>query len=390
MDRSIDKFLIILNNLMSEFRSEAFRLTLTNVNGSNNQELDELELRSREVTNFIKYLTVLKDYGENHGEIFADYNILSWYLDNSNLSARDKYNIILFFMKKNTKSGILEQTPILVDLKDLENRGVNKDIAEFIRELVLNNKLQEFMSKKISEMELSELHIYHIIERFKIDLEPYKLVISKIKDHYLDKIDSYDEIDMCVVESVLDEVGVSEDSARAFMSIVKKDYDKRIQRESKEISKPVERLVVESNLISDKEYKLIKKEIKSVYDAYNRRLLVSVNYEEMIRIARLMKKIDYPDYDIENFIREVMKTLNSEIMDSSEVWEYLFKYMDKYAYYMDEDKMNDVLEYLGEMMICDDEDYRFWKNEIIKIINFERIKFNNKYDYEMSLVKGVK
>ena len=52
--------------------------------------------------------------------------------------------------------------------------------------------------------------------------------------------------------------------------------------------------------------------------------------------------------------------------------------------------MNDVLEYLGEMMVCDDEDYRFWKNEIIKIINFERIKFNNKYDYEMSLVKGVK
>ena len=71
--------------------------------------------------------------------------------------------------------------------------------------------------------------------------------------------------------------------------------------------------------------------------------------------------------------------------------EDLFQHYDKYCYYIDEEIMREVESYLAEMMIADDETYRFWKNEIIRLINPHRIGFNYKYDYELSLVyKGSK
>ena len=41
-------------------------------------------------------------------------------------------------------------------------------------------------------------------------------------------------------------------------------------------------------------------------------------------------------------------------------------------------------------MSCDEETYIFWRNEVGRILRYEANKFNNKYDYELSLVRKSK
>lgn len=387
MDKSVQKFLAYLDILEREVKDEALRLTVTRSN--NLERLYQLDLMDREITNFRRYFTKKLNYKDKHGEIFADYKILSNYLDNSNLSAKDKYNIILFFIKKNVKSGILDDAPLLVDLKDLEGKGIDKATREFIKNLILTERLQEFMGSKFEELNEFEQRAFLIVEKHKVDLEPYQSVIGSMNDHYLTKLETYDESDMEEMFDTLRKMDVSEDCIVAFMSIVKRDLDKRKIKEIKTSFVPeIKRVEVVSNLITDKEYKLIRKEINKVYDVYNRELLQEVDYDEMIRIARLMKRIDYSKRDIESFIRICLGRRDEYACSA---WEELFLHYDKYSYYIDEEIMREVESYLAEMMIADDEDYRFWKNEIIRLINPRRIEFNHKYDYELSLVyKGSK
>lgn len=386
MDKAIRKFLAYLDKIAEEIKKEAFSVMLSN-DFNKDVRLKEIDLRDREVTNFKKYFTSLKDYEENHGEIFADYKILCSYLDSSYLNSRDKYYIILYFIEKNIHSGILVSDTLLVDLKDLENKSVNERVAKFIRNLIVNNGLQEFMTRNVSELTEGELEIYNTIKMFAIDLTPYKDTTLLFKNHLVDKKNSLTEYDIDVVESTLIDVGVSEDCLSAFLNVLRKDMSKQVCVETPIVIQRQE-VKRDPNLLTDKEYKAIKKEVRSVYDHYNRKLLREVtSYKEMLEIAKKMARVDYEEYDIENFFREVMKQLNIDYLNI--IGEFVSNF-DKYSYYLEEDTINEILEYMGEMFICDDETYKFWKSEVSRILRNEEHKFKNKYDYELALVRKSK
>ena len=385
MDKAIKKFLAYLDKLEEGINKDFISLHFSK-RMDKEVKLKELDLKSREVKNFRKYLTELKDYQENHGEIFADYEILCQYLDSSFLNNREKYEIIMFFIKKNIHSGILISDTLLVDLKDLEDKGVDERHASFIRNLILNNELNSFMVRDVQDLTEGELEIYNIIKMFAVDLSPYKNSTLLFKNHLVDKMDSYDEYDIDVVETTLIDVGVSEDCLKAFIYILNRDLDKR-SVEDKVITPVVYQVKRDPNVLTDKEYKAIRKEIKATYDAYNRKLLRDVTNEEMIDIARKMVRIEMDERDIINFFKEVMDA-NFQY-DLGAIGHFVSNY-DKYAYYLEEDTLKDVLEYMSEMMICDEETYIFWRNEVGRILRYEANKFNNEYDYELSLVRKSK
>lgn len=383
MDKAIRKFLAYLEKLAEEIKKEAFSVMLSN-DFNKDARLKEIDLKDREVSNFKKYFTKLRDYEENHGEIFADYKILCSYLDSSFLSNKDKYYIILYFIEKNVHSGILVSDTLLVDLKDLENKGVNERVAKFIRNLIIDKKLQEFMTRSVSELTEGELEIYNTIKMFAIDLTPYKDTTLLFKNHLVDKRDNLTEYDLDVIESTLIDVGVSEDCLSAFLNVLRKDMSKQVKEETPVVIQRQE-VKRDPNILTDKEYKAIKKEVRSIYDHYNRKLLREVtSYKEMLEIAKKMARVGYEEYDIENFFREVMKTIDIDYLNI--IGDFVSNF-DKYSYYLEEDTINEILEYMGEMFICDDETYEFWKSEVSRILRYEGHKFKNKYDYELSLVK---
>ena len=83
MDKAIRKFLLYLDKVEEEIRNESIKVVF---NKDLEYKIKELDLKDREVTNFKRYLTEKLNYTENHGEIFADFEILCSYLDSSFLN----------------------------------------------------------------------------------------------------------------------------------------------------------------------------------------------------------------------------------------------------------------------------------------------------------------
>ena len=380
MDKAIRKFLLYLDKVAEEIRNESIKVVF---NKDLEYKIKELDLKDREVTNFKRYLTEKLNYSENHGEIFADFEILCSYLDSSFLNHKEKFEIIYYFINKNIHSGILISDTLLVDLKNIETSGVRPEVVKFVRSLILDGKLNDFMTRSLNELTEGEMEVYNTIRMFGIDLAPYKNSTTIFKEHLVDNFDNLEEFDLDLIESTLIEVGVSQDCLQSFMYVLNREMSKKKVVEYK-VSNVTYEVKRDPNVLTDKEFKAIKKEVKSVYDAYNRKLLKDVLYDEMLDIARKMVRIDTPEYDIINFFKEVMDRL--QISEVSLVADFAQNF-DKYAFYLDEDVLDEVLEYLGETMICDDESYTFWRNEASRILRYESHKFKNKYDYELSLVK---
>lgn len=378
MDKSIAKFLDFLDVVQNQLLHSS--ISLLGRADTEDVEFEHLDRRLREVKNFRKFLTVKKAYGDNHGEVFADFDILSEFLDASSLNFRDRHNLILFFIRKNCFSGILANPAILVNLREIEKSGIDQAYIDFIMELQANDKLTGFVGRNEATMSDFEREVFECIKAFSIDLTPYKNMTVAMKDHYLDK-DILNAEDISIIRRTLFDMCVSCMCTEAFMSVA----SRKVKEEKAEVivqeQKPKQN--VHTGLITDKEFKRRKKIIKTTFDVYNRRLLRPITYEEVLYIAYLMDSLDYPEYDVINLFREYYKEACLHVYT---VDDFLAN-KEKFAFYMEDDDYNLILECLEEGE-KDPESREFWYSEASKLIRYGASLFSSKYTYEMYLVKS--
>ena len=378
MNESIDKFLLEVAKESDRIVNESIILYFNPTPGDT-EKLHNNEIKMTEIHNFSKMFTLKRDYPDNHGEVFADFKIFCEYLDRFDLSYVDVYNLVLYFIQKNVRSGILASQSLLVDLKQIDSSGYSEDVIDFVKYLIVEDRLQEFMNRKVLVTD-KEIKAKELISSFIIDLEPYYTLTKTINEVYISKMDSYDEEDIKKIEAYLIDSGVSDKSRTCFMKVVNKNYSKRVS--NKRVTSGLYQVPNSTEVMSTKEYKQLEKEIRKIYNSKKRELLVDITYDEMLELASKMVSAKYSDKDIIDFFNVAMNN-QERIVDIA----YFVKYYDKYKFYIEPDRMEMIETYLGEMMISSDEDYSFWKEEVLSLLKSCSDHFNNKYDYELELVK---
>lgn len=379
MDKSIRNFLVFLDYVEKQLQEQVQKLIYNETEGLRFTD-EEVSRRLAEVRNFRKYLVEKRYYGDNHGEIFGDFAILSEFLDASKLSMRDKHNIILFFIEKNTKSGILaadNDTVNIVDLRDLDSE-LKGQIGSYVRDLLKNNKFTEFVRRPIEEFTPFELEVLEYVKKFAIDLTPYRVNTAVMKKSYIDKMDGITEEDMNMISLALKGMRVSSDCIEAFLYVARK---KIIKEEVAQVVEVKQAQVKEDeNVITPKDFKMMKGHIKRTFDVRTGTLLRPVSYDEMLYTARLMYRLGYPESEIKSLFKAAIKP---SFVEAGTVTDFL-RNKEKYQFYMTDEDYANVLEYLSvaeeDQLNCG-----FWITEAARLIRNTTI---GDYGYELSLVRS--
>ena len=217
-----------------------------------------------------------------------------------------------------------------------------------------------------------------------IDFNVMKNGINVVKNLLFKKMNSFNEDDIKEVYEALKMVKVDETIALKMKDYLKKILDNRVSLNSKveptSVAKP---RVQEKHLITDKEYRSILKEIRSVFNPYTLELISEVDPDKRAYIAGLMARIDLDEQVIKRFLQ-----LTGE--EKSYTYEYFSTHIDEFKYYYGEE-LDDIFAYLEEVYASlNEEDKEYWIDAINEELRKHMFDFKlGSYDYEFKKLKGM-
>ncbi len=149
------------------------------------------------------------------------------------------------------------------------------------------------------------------------------------------------------------------------------------------LQKKKENHQLKDNLITDKEYKKILKEIKKYYNLYTRELISDdLTSEEREHIASLMVRIGLEQYKIADFLKA------TEMLSKTYTYDYFKNHIEEFEFYFGEE-LNQVFEYMKEIENCNSEgDKEYWIIGINEELS--KLQYSNKlasYEYERQLLE---
>ena len=80
-----------------------------------NIDVARLQDEANVTDNLIRMLSLEREEWNKYCDFFAEFELLSEYLMESNLNTSERFAIIMFFIEKNISTGILEKCPQLFD-----------------------------------------------------------------------------------------------------------------------------------------------------------------------------------------------------------------------------------------------------------------------------------
>ena len=329
--------------------------------------------------------------------LLTDFIKFSEILEELPMTPKERAQIIIEAFKKNTRSGILSvddfSTSFVID--------ANKIVTVKFKTISDDQIFKMFKSGTILDF------IYQDEENITPEIRAQIDELIDRKDEYcLDTIKIYDDT-LRLYELLIEKDGKQTDDEIALVGkimlsnrlsqnnvddVIKyltnkrnKQLEKQAKKEASEfvVVKPKVEEVKKSNLVTEKEYRQIKKEIRQYYDLYHMEIVSEIDYETMIRLTSLMLRIGINKDEIKRFISKVKDTF---VVSDNAITNFVHEY-DRLNYYFEDYDLKNILEYLEEIFICSDEDYLFWKDEIEKELDKLLSRIAYKYDYELEVAK---
>lgn len=435
MNRSIQKFINFLNEFRRQFEKSIISSLTNNVEGlinSGNVGKVIIKLRKfekskvsiqgifNELDNLTRILSESKEERLQKKEIFGDFPILSVYLEHSDLSDREKYNVIAYFIEKNIESGFLEEDSYTLDGRKLMNHKFKTISSEKVMRMLYDGSLNEFMNRDDEECTVLELQqreeIYENRDLFIKDISDIISHNKVLYERIVNKYTNYTLEDVVIGLEVLKLLGASPEILESVKKHLIFNYEKRLQSETelseiseievclrllkqdeekinkiketvktrkKELTQKSEQVQQEIEIqqatkkyLTDKEYKEMKKHIRQVYDAYNMKLLKAVTYEELIHIVSLMLQIDMNEFEIIRFISLAYQEMEETVPSYEDT-------IAKLNYYYNCEQLETLNSYYEEVKNSIGEDNNFWQNEYLKELKTLTSSIPNGYKYEI-------
>lgn len=401
----IQKFLNLLGNyeqkLLEQMKKDLIGKKVVMSKDGKNNDNDVIMRYAEYQVDFIEINTIrefFKRINESDDKaLLTDFIKFSEILEELPMTSKERAQIIIEAFKKNTRSGILSvddfSTSFVID--------ANKIVTVKFKTISDDQIFKMFKSGTILDF------IYQDEENITPEVRAQIDELIDRKDEYcLDTIKIYDDT-LRLFELLIEKDGKQTDAEIALVGrimlsnrlsqnnvddVIKyltnkrnKQLEKQAKKEASEfvIVKPKVEEVKKSNLVTEKEYRQIKKEIRQYYDLYHMELVSEIDYETMIRLTSLMLRIGVNKDEIKRFISKVKDTF---VVSDNAITNFVHEY-DRLNYYFEDYDLKNILEYLEEIFICSDEDYLFWKDEIEKELDKLLIRIAYKYDYELEVAK---
>lgn len=353
------------------------------------EALKQLDKEYTIVNNFIH---LVEELNQDTGKIFLDFNVLSNLLEKAKLNAKECTYIIFTMVQKNIKAHVLEEDTIFVDINDVNNyrfktmskkEACNLILDKEIRNLSLQAEMDPSLKEKIDE-------ILSFSEKHAPNINQFRQSNAIIQSSYFEKINTFDERDIKKILQSLKNMKVSENILKYVEITLKKNYQKR-QEAKKEKTIILKKETPKKTLLSDKEYKTLRKELGKYYNLYHNKLLKELTNEEMIYCLSLLYQLGLEESEINNFLSRYHYSNPSQRLENP-IKDFLTQF-EKINYYQDNEKMQEIqhhlLEYMTDIFIVDDEEYLWVKEEIQKEMNQLYHLLEGNYNYEKNIAKKL-
>lgn len=378
---SIEKFKNYLETEMINIKEKLYNYRKNTSRG--NWDMKNMAISSIQ---YLCYRDILMFLKHKRSELFGNFLDISLMLQDSGLRGMDCFQVILYFIERNIENGILEEEDIELKkccrMMDITNNMVDQVIlGEYYSIYTIRD--EENARKKLKSS--------------PVPLEMNTLIYThkQLQECYLDKKHSYTESDIQKIIEILYELGIDSCLCSNIEISLKKELKKRERELNAQKEHSIKSVVYEvksdnMNIITDKEYKAIRKQIAEYYDEYTGEVLKSVTDEEMIQISSLMIQLGYDREKINQFYMSVIRSRGNIKMDS--VTEFL-KLYPKIEFYRRHnpillDKLlEEGIDYLYETFRCKKDEYDFWYQAIYDVVFQLKMIIPNKYDYEYEQAK---
>ena len=263
-----------------------------------------------------------------------------------------------------------------------EQAGIN---SFWLGNLLRGLKIEETIDSLLTwERKLKKDESEKALDIVLYDAEQFRQNVRFVKSFLFTRMDSFNEDDIEEVYEALRGLKVDEEIALKMKDYFKRILDNRVSLNSKveptSVAKP---RVQEKHLITDKEYRSILKEIRSVFNPYTLELISEVDPDKRAYIAGLMARIDLDEQVIKRFLQ-----LTGE--EKSYTYEYFSTHIDEFKYYYGEE-LDDIFAYLEEVYASlNEEDKEYWIEAINEELRKHMFDFKlGSYDYELKKLKSV-
>ncbi len=336
------------------------------------------------------FLNLLKNLEQPSENIFLDFKILSDLLEKSGLNAKECTSIILMLVQRNIKVNVLEEDTIYVNINDVKNHQFKTMSKKEVYELILKNEMRPLSEQAKTNPELTEKieEIFSFSEKHATNITKFRQSNAIILSSYFEKQNTFDEQDIQNILLSLKDMEVSTKILKYIEITLNKNYQKRNKEQNKsKIS--FEKLEPKKKYLNDKEYKKIRKELGKYYNLYHNELLKELTNEEMIYCLSLLYQLGVEETDIDNFILRYQSTRSAQRQKNA-ITDFLSQW-EKINYHQDNEKVqvikNNLLEYMSDIFVVDDEEYSWVKEEIEEEMNKFYHLLKGNYDYEKSIAK---
>ncbi len=263
-----------------------------------------------------------------------------------------------------------------------EQAGIN---SFWLGNLLRGLKIEETIDSLLTwERKLKKDESEKALDIVLYDAEQFRQNVRFVKSFLFTRMDSFNEDDIEEVYKALRGLKVDEEIALKMKDYFKRILDNRVSLNSKveptSVAKP---RVQEKHLITDKEYRSILKEIRSVFNPYTLELVSEVDQDKRAYIAGLMARIDLDEQVIKRFLQ-----LTGE--EKSYTYEYFSTHVEEFKYYYEEE-LDDIFAYLEEVYASlNEDDKTCWIDMINEELRKHMFDFKlGSYDYELKKLKSV-
>lgn len=421
MENSVNKFIMYLEdvlkgfvfqlressrvNILSTVIDNASNLEVINVN--NKQLLNDIENKCIEMVGGEEMFesariidTLLSSFKLSQTEdwkkknnVFSNYELISAALVASPLKAKERFDVLLYTFIKNTYvaderftkgrvASLHNDSKILDYLKPLENEPLEE---------IFSKKVAGYRSKEVKDYTKEDIKFLDLLNESLKDEKENKHFIRlmiTIKEHLIEKEKRNAEDIKLIIES-LESLKVEKELISSVEYLLQKELEKQ-ENKNEELHKNNEKKeAVQEDVIPWKEYNKIFKEIESMYDIQNQKIVKPLDMESLIYLVSLMLKVKIEESEIEKCILNVYK----EVKMSQNVFQQLNYFLPKISESNSESvkkSLETIKSYLEEMIIpTSKDDYVFWKNEIIKETHDIFSEVNKEYEYELEMAHSL-
>lgn len=393
MNKTLVKFTNYLDNSANELKRN-IQMRVNQVGEDNLDALDKLTIdKYNERVNMSRMLKVPRESWEMYGELFIDFKILSELMIAGGLKGKEVFTVVFYLLEKNIGAHVLDASVRFFDIKKIAKynfSGYKHLNQKVIVEMVRSEEYGRLVSAPEGTLTQEEKEKLEEFERFtKENPEDATGVVEKhilLHEHYYNKLDSFDYEDIDVVCAILRDFGLNEEFVVTIKNLLGQKLEKR---NKKEMFTVVEKDPVkfEDNRISSKEYNLLNRELKKYFDLTNMVVVQPLNMELQIYVVSLMLKMQVSELTI----KKALKIMNKELLFEDNSVSMFVCIYNKLRYYESipsiKEAVDNIMSYLQEMFIVNDEDYTFYKEMIEEELSRISGEIPNTYEYEIEEAK---